>query len=78
MVVVNLLVILSVGLLELVVLLVELVNIVEKLHVLLFSLYKCCDDLLDAADARGFHDCFESLLDDFGIPHILIQEALFF
>ena len=58
---------------QLVILLVQLIDVVEELEVLLFALDVCRDDLVDIADASGFHNCLEGLLDDLGVPHVLIE-----
>ena len=76
LVVLDLLVMVPVGLLQLIVLLVKLIHIVEELHVLLFSLNECSDDLINIVDTSGLHDGLKSLLDDLGVPHILIKQAL--
>jgi hypothetical protein len=76
--VVDLLVILPIGLLKLVVFLVQLVHIVEKLHILLLGLDKCCDNFLNAADSCRLHDRLKCLLNDFGVANILVQQPFLF
>jgi len=59
-------------LLQCIVFLVELINIVEKLHILLLCLDKGRDDFGDVVDTGCVHDRFEGFLDDFGVANILV------
>ena len=61
---------------QLVILLVKLIDIVEKLEVLLFALDVGRDDLIDVADTCGFHDCLECLLNDLSVSDVLVEQAL--
>ena len=65
-------------LLQCIVFLVELINIVEKLHILLLCLDKGRDDFGDVVDTGCLHDRFEGFLDDFGIANILVEQTLLF
>ena len=68
----DLLVMLPDGLFERIVLLVQLVDIVEELHVLLLSLDERRHDLINVVDSSRLHDRLERLLDDLRVAHVLI------
>ena len=72
----DLLVIITVRFFKGVVLLVQLVDIVKQLNVLLFSLDECSNDLVNVIDTSSFHYGLEGLLDNLGVTHVLIQQAL--
>ena len=55
---------------------VELVDIVVQRVVLLLSLDKRGDNLIDVSDACALLDRLEGLLDDSCIPNVLIQQLL--
>ena len=43
---------------------------------MLLSLDECSDNLIDIVNARGLHDRLEGLLNDLGVSHVLIEQAL--
>ena len=59
-----------------IILLVQLIDIIEQLHVLVLCLDESRYDLVDIVDACGLHNSLEGLLDDLGVAHVLVQEAL--
>lgn len=72
----DLLVILSIRLFELVVLLVKLVHVVEQLDILVLCFDESSHNFVDVVNSSRLEDCFEGLLDDLCVTHILVQQPL--
>lgn len=45
---------------------------------MLLGLDKSCDDFVDVVDARGLANGFEGFLNDLGVAHVLVEQALLF
>ena len=68
----DLLVVLSIRLLELIVFLVQLVHVVEQLHILVLRFDESRHDFVDVVNSCRLNDRFEGLLNDLGVAHILV------
>ena len=73
---IDLCVILEARVSQLIALLVQLIDIIEKLEVLLFALNVSRDDLVDIANTGCLHNCLECFLDDLCVTHVLVEQAL--
>ena len=56
---------------------IQLIDIVEELHVLLFCFDESGNDFIDVIDASSFHNSLESFLNNLCITYILIKKSLF-
>ena len=73
----NLLIVVAIRLIQLIIFLIQLVYIVEELHVLFLRFNESSNDFIDVVDASGFHDSLKRLLDNLSIAYVLIKKSLF-